>query len=529
MLGAIFRAFPIQVTIALIAVVSIVTGFVVSFVGEGRRAPVEKALALAQEGDYAAAEDAYFELAANHPGEVPFLLALLDNHERLRESVAAAEDRAQGRHERAVRKRQEDFVERDARVDAFFAHLPPESALLGGYWHRALRGAATEEELERIMELASADPPAPWANHVVGRERLHKGDDVLAATHFAREARTFEPRRADAEFAYGIWSARNDWKHLNEALDDPRFANQLGPAVRFRHALGRGDWALATRLFFASQYDEAGVGVVVLALLSAAVWFAICLGFAGEVPERRFYFLYGAAFVLGIASTYLTLSIMVVAHHFFPFLRSHAADLIGVGLREELAKGLMVVVPLLVARRWGGGQREAVACGALVGLGFAAEENVGYFAAGLSTALLRFLTANFFHISTTGFVALSIDATLRGKVTKGNGIAWTLAFVVVMHTLYDAFIELGGGSSFVVLIFYLLVAWRFLRALRDLRGQPSNLLPRFAIGMALVVGASFVYASGLVGPRHAAFAMASSLLGAIIVIAMFVRELAREA
>lgn len=45
--------------------------------------------------------------------------------------------------------------------------------------------------------------------------------------------------------------------------------------------------------------------------------------------------------------------------------------------------------------------------------------------------------------------------------------------------------------------------------------------------MALVVGAGFVYASVLVGPRHAAGAMAAALVGTLVVIAMFVNELER--
>jgi hypothetical protein len=189
----------------------------------------------------------------------------------------------------------------------------------------------------------------------------------------------------------------------------------------------------------------------------------------------------------------------------------------------------MAVVPLLVAKRWGGGRREAVACGALVGLGFAAEENVGYFSEGLSTALLRFLTANFFHISTTGLLAVAIDDTLRGKVSKGNGIGWTLGFVVVMHGLYDAFIEAGSEkASWVTVAIFVLVARRFLVTLRELPGRQPSLLPIFAVGMALVVGASFVYACTLVGPRHAAVVMAGALVGTTIVIAMFANDLERS-
>jgi protease PrsW len=538
MLHAHFRALPLRSLVALILLVALAMGLVARPVAQGRRPPAEKAHVLAEEKNYAAAEDEYLELAARDPGNIPLLLDLLNNHESLRAhdaEVAKEEEEEKAKRQGPVPLRlpREDVAGRAARVDAFFMHLPPESALLAGYWHRALRGEATDEERHRVADAASTAPPTRWANHVLGLDALHEGDDARAATFFAREAHAFDASRADAELAYWIWVSRGDAGHLNEALDDAHFAGQLGPGVRFDIADRRGDWRRAILTFFRSQYAETTLGIVFLALLSAAVWFAFCLSIGGgRRSDRRFLFLYGAAFVLGIASTYSTVALMLLEYHFFPFLRSNhpGADLadclIGVGPREEISKAVMVLVPLLIAKRWGGRRREALACGALVGLGFAAEENIGYFASGLSTALLRFLTANFFHISTTGMVAVAIDDTLRGTVSKGNGIGWTLAFMVVMHGLYDAFLGAGASKvSWVAALIFVLVARRFLGVLRELPGRRPSLLPIFAVGMALVIGASFVYASVLVGPRHAAGAMGGALVGAVVVIAMFVNDL----
>src|SRR6185437_2472881 len=102
----------------------------------------------------------------------------------------------------------------------------------------------------------------------------------------------------------------------------------------------------------------------------------------------------------------------------------------------------------------------------------------------------------------------------------------TLGFVVVMHGLYDAFIETGSEKvSWIAVAIFVLVARRFLITLRELPGRQASLLPIFAVGMAAVVGASFVYACTLVGPRHAAAVMAGALAGTVIVIAMFANDL----
>jgi RsiW-degrading membrane proteinase PrsW (M82 family) len=537
MLPPLVRAYPVHCLAALVLLLSLIAGIVASPLVQAHRPPAEKAHALAEEKKYAEAEDEYFELAARDAGNVPVLLDLLDNHERLLEHAAEAAKEEASKQQQALDPpiTRAELAGRDKRVDAIFAHLPPESALIAGYWHDVLRDQETEADGDELAGAAHDDPPVPWANHVLARAARRAGNEALAAEMFAREAEAFDARRADAEQAYRIWAARDDSKRLDEAVANARFARQLGPGVRFDLAIRRGEWMRAMRTFLASQYADTTLGTVALALVSAAVWFTICLGVGGgRRIERRFLFLYASAFGLGIASTYLTIAIVLVEHHYFPFLRSgtewsRIVDcLIGVGPREEVSKGLMAVVPLLVAKRWGGGRREALACGALVGLGFAAEENVGYFSEGLSTALVRFLTANFFHISTTGLLAVAIDDTLRGTVSKGNGIGWTLGFVIVMHGLYDAFLEGSEKGSWVTVAIFVVVSRRFLVTLRELPGRQPSLLPIFAVGMALVVGATFVYACTLVGPRHAAVVMAGALVGTTIVIAMFANDLERS-
>ena len=59
------------------------------------------------------------------------------------------------------------------------------------------------------------------------------------------------------------------------------------------------------------------------------------------------------------------------------------------------------------------------------------------------------------------------------------------------------------------------------------RAANARLLETFGLGMAVVIGASFVYASALVGPAAAGSALAEGLLGLGIIIILFVQELRR--
>jgi RsiW-degrading membrane proteinase PrsW (M82 family) len=531
---ALVRGLPVQKLVALIVVVSLAAGLGAGQLRWVARGTLEKARALAESGKYEDAERDYIRLLEKDPGNVPLLLELLDNHDSL---VDAGEEEA----EQSTPAPSEP-AESDALVKAVLAGLPPDAALLGEYWQHVLRGKTAETELARIVAAADQEPPMAWANDILGREARRSGDRRAAAARFAREARLFEGRRADARLACDLWVALGDWPSVKSALADSRFARQLGPSDRFDLAAEEGQPIQALRWILPAQGERATLGILILVVLSAAVWFAICSGIGSPMRAAQRVPLHASAFGLGIASAYLAVGVFVAEVHFFPALASRqpaseAMDcLFGVGPREEIAKGLFALPTLLWVRRWGR-RGDALACGGLVGLGFAAAENLSYFEAGLNTALLRFLTANLFHISSTGLLAVAIDDSLRGRSTKGNGVGWTLAFLMVMHGLYDVFAlfapaaraQGNSAAQFLSLLPFFFVARSFLSAVRELPDRNGRLDEKIVLGMALVAGATFVYASAQVGPKGAAIAIAEGLAGTIIVLGLVVDQLARAA
>jgi RsiW-degrading membrane proteinase PrsW (M82 family) len=510
--------------VILVLLASALVGLVARPLVESRMAPLAHARQLARSGRYAEAEREYIALGKERPVSLPALIELLDVHQQ-RELQAL--------HRLALGATPPTLT-RDGDIAAVVLadDLPPEVALLAGWWSRVTRGEAAPADRAPIVAVADARPPAPWANHLLAREAQLDDREDDAADRFAREASSFDDRTGDVDAACALWINAGDFDRLERAFSDPRFARQVRPELRLQEAVRRHDWASAARWFLPAQYGDATPGILVLVLVSGLVWFTLCIqmGLVDERPRFRVP-LYLAAFVLGVASTYVTMALGLVEQAFgFDEKGQPIADaiyfVVGVGLREELSKVLLLLPLVPIILRWGR-RREALACGALVGLGFAAEENISYFHMGLSTALARFLTANFLHVSTTGIAAVAIDDAVRGREASDGDLSRALMTVVVAHGLYDFFLSSGSvsGGSFFSMVVFIFLARRFVGALRDLPGREKPLLRSFCVGLAVVAGATFIYASALVGPASAAMALTGGALGLALVAMVFLQEL----
>jgi RsiW-degrading membrane proteinase PrsW (M82 family) len=184
---------------------------------------------------------------------------------------------------------------------------------------------------------------------------------------------------------------------------------------------------------------------------------------------------------------------------------------------------------LLVLRRWGS-RLDVLACGAMIGLGFATEENLNYFAADAGTSAVgRFLTANFLHMSMTALCADALDHFLERPAERSMDFTVTFLTVVGLHGAYDFFAAnpAVGELSFLSVMVFILLTRKFLGAVRQTRGRPDaqdRFLRRLVQAVAVVAGAGFVYACSEVGPVAAAALLAVGLLGDAIIIYVFVHE-----
>ncbi len=413
----------------------------------------------------------------------------------------------------------------DEALDAILAKLPPDVARVGKY----LRGdpAAKAE----IIRGANAEPPMPWANHLLGRD---EPDAVGAAHYYLREGHAFPERSDDFDVAIGLLVEAGAWEQVREQMADPQVNAAVSAPLRYEIAVRLGDWRGAVKAFPGMWTATFHGAPLWLALVAALAWgfFCVRLGRATDRPWFRFP-IYFVAFVLGVLSVIPTLALISVEESTLhlretgDLLRDAIFFVFGVGVREEGSK-LLLFLPLLpILRRWGD-KLDVLACGALVGLGFAAEENVGYLTGhDLTTGLGRFLTANFFHMALTGTLASAVDDAMRDGERYGNDLFRTSLMVVGLHGAYDLLIEHSeiGGGYFAMGVFVILTR-RFLEAIEVARKKADRgLTPlhAFIVAVAMVTGASLAHAVDVVGPIAAPLVMAGGLLGEAIMIFVLVR------
>ncbi len=202
----------------------------------------------------------------------------------------------------------------------------------------------------------------------------------------------------------------------------------------------------------------------------------------------------------------------------------------GVGLREELAKlvCLLPLMPVLLRKR---DELLALVASACVGVGFAIEENIGYFTGSRGTDTLgRFLTANPFHMAATGLIGLAVYRAFRHPRNWGPHALGIFGLLVFAHGLYDAFIVLPDLAEYSLFgtIFFALVLYQFFRELRTLRpsGRDTiSLTATFLCGLSLLTAATFIYISAIAGARLAADTLLTDVVGFAVMVYLFLREM----
>ncbi len=493
-------------------------------------------------GDPDRAATLYFEALKSGPVTVPLVVAFLDAQAH----SGAPPPRRSGRGRDGSLetfdhgKRHATESIRDHAVEELLARddLPPEVALLGRYWRDVLGGVLFGDAQAQVEAAADATQPVAWANHLLGRSAAMRGDLAAALARFEREGAAFG-RKEDIATVFALLERDGDWEGIGERLARPRVAELASPWIRFRYAVEVRDWATAARLAWRVAYEgRFSLGTVLLAAVSSLAWFAFCLrlGRATERPLLRLP-IYALAPVLGGLSIVPTDALIAIQESVLHLTaggdlgRNALYFLFGVGFREELSK-LLLFAPLVpILRRAQATKLDVLVAGALVGLGFATVENLAYFTnADLANAMARFLTANFLHMAMTGVTAAALWEGARDPERHAFEGSKTFLTVVALHGAYDFFLSTPGGTSFIAMIVFLVLARMFVTQVHDVRGRAGrgpSLLDVFVLGASTLAGASFVYASAMVGPSLAAAALMEGMVGLAIIAFFFVQELRR--
>jgi RsiW-degrading membrane proteinase PrsW (M82 family) len=488
----------------------------------------DRAESVAEMGELETAERLSWKLLRAHPSDIERWVQFIDFHAALQD-VDEAETLPNTPSRSSVD---------DGEVRKLLASVKdPKVATLASYWLETKTTTKKPVDAAAVIALADANPPARVANYLLARAADRDDDWTTAAKRFEREGLAFEDGRAfHLRHALRIWIKHEAWNEVRARVRDSRYAEVVDSRLRLTVAEHDRDWPRILRYCWAAGFVDVEPWPVALAILNAALWFLLAtrLGRLGDgIAGRRS--IYAIAFLLGILSIYPTL-IVIIGEDMVGFTESGqpVPDAIffifGVGLREELCK-LLLFLPLLPALKRRGSRIEAMTAGALVGLGFAAEENIGYFSElAPGVALARFLTANFMHMALTALIALSVYDASRGRSTPRDAFNVIFPLAIGIHGLYDFFLsspQFAGWGIFSMAML-VIITQQFLRQLLIASSamEQEGVLRLLVASLALLTGVSYIYATTLVGPGIALRLVGLGVVGVAVMIWVFVRELA---
>ncbi len=399
--------------------------------------------------------------------------------------------------------------------------------------------AGAGEATANLRQAAAMEPPVRFANEFYADVLLQADpeEEPQALKLYRREASAFDDADYSRQQVVRLTLMNHDRGGLREISADPRYMQSLDAHTRMRLAAEQRDWPGLAWAVLQFDYERSTLGRYLLTLLVGAIWVGIVGQFAGFGKRRLL--LYGAALLLGIMSASATLFVVVVQENIRGFtmgddLWSQLVYCIaGIGLREETLK-LVFFAPLLpfVLRR---PDIEALIVAAFVGLGFALQENVGYYLGRDFSPWSRFFTANFFHLAMTGLVGLALVQFVRWPRTRWEELLATFLAVVVVHGVYDAVLmipALVGEFSIFVLLILAMVAYRFFDQAEHLahpgRSRAISPLGVFVLGAALLGGAVMVVSCWGTPFRVALMDFVGSGLGIFPVVFVFINRF-REA
>lgn len=400
------------------------------------------------------------------------------------------------------------------------------------YW-KSLDGEKPDPE---IVSLSEAEPPVPYANYARGRILEYGGHLDQAVVFYEKEGKL----PGGDEGRYAAITAYLDLHRLDEVrrlVADPAYADTVDNEILYDLAKAEEDWWKVFQLTFPSQYEHVRLPPLILALILGAIWliFWVKATQVGELWRSRLS-LCGAAVLMGALSTIPVVFLSEWQDSLFHWedsrnLVAGVLDCVGgVGLREEGLK-LLFFLPFVPLLLWRGDEMEMLMVAGCVGLGFAIEENIGYFHESASLdASGRFLTANFFHMALTGLIGLSFCRAFRHGIRGWSEFLGVFALMVLMHGLYDAFIMVPNLDliGFLPSVIFIGICYRLfpeLHALQESRREIISLSATLVWGMSAMVALSLCFASYESGFDAAMLGVMLDAISSGVIIYMFLREL----
>ncbi len=397
-------------------------------------------------------------------------------------------------------------------------------------------GEARSDALRRIHEEALRDPAVRFAGGFDGNLLALEGKRREALDAYRREGRFDEAPEARRR-AFSLAISLEDKEALLRMCADPRYLREAGSESVSRAARITGDGWLVLRAVAKAQWRRLSQPLVLpLAFLAAGVWYLL-LVYTGS-GERGRWFRYLPPVFAGVMSVWLLHYWMEAS----PYGMNHDDQktagheivqwILYVGVPEESVKLALfsVFLPLLLRR--GSAPKAALTAGC-VGLGFALDENLGYYLReGGQVAVGRLVTANFLHVALTGVAGSALYELVRSRFHRAAEFLAAFLGVCVAHGVYNFATTSSAQALGVDLagIIVLAVAARiyFDRLKPDegeLRRRTLSATSVFCIASALLVAATMIVTVWQRNSMSGATEALRSVLSVFPVALIYVREL----
>jgi len=358
-----------------------------------------------------------------------------------------------------------------------------------------------EEALPDEMEAT------PGMRFGIGLHLLHTGDAASALNWFDLENKAYpDPFVRKILLITALQSGETDL--IDQWFNHPDYIKETRGSYRFDLGRRRGDWGMMFRNFWIMEAQRIRPDALMMTLLAGGVWSMMLLGLYSGPFQKRMWCLAPAAVALGWISTWPTIFSGIWLDTRFHlsegdnFLVGLAYFLVSVALREEVLK-LLLYTPFLfwtVKNRRDG---EALILGALVGLGFAVEENLGYFdPVGSGVMVSRFISANILHFTLTGAAALALTRAVREPSKWGADSLQIIGAAIGLHAIYNTLLThpvpgLGDLSYFhgTALVGCCFLFFRESVRLFPIRSKVLSLTAVFCWGFCLLVNLELIHAA----------------------------------
>jgi RsiW-degrading membrane proteinase PrsW (M82 family) len=399
--------------------------------------------------------------------------------------------------------------------------------------------APSADTLATMEKAASVSPVPPFANLLLALALENQQEDTQAMLHYLAEASQPTAALATSRAAQLALELEDAESLARLRQLQPAHFSTLTGWDRCAVGVLLRDPMLQAKGAVSSVMENAHWSSVLLSAMVVGIWFFILLRYRDHTDSLPWWWGFApmAAGVLSIALTVWAAQFQELRlglKEGTTGMQMLLYDVLGVGLREELSKLIMVLpfLPWLLKRKSPG---LALLTGGFVGLGFAFEENIGYMTSDAATVgITRLITANFLHVAMTGTCALALFDLFGRRHSRYTDFMVTLGTIIALHGVYDwsSFgapeISFLGSVDIFGIVLLALLAQHFFRSISDtLRPQRAafSAMALMVWGTSILVALAFV-SSALLGMGTGVIAMVGfQVLGVVPLIVMHTRHL----